>query len=84
MNEIENAVVEQLVKLGVPATHEYPGYICIATGRADCWNLGKQTEHWGGEMTRDGEVVATIDFDIPVDCADAEKIAALIRQALRA
>lgn len=80
-------VAEQLAKLGVPATYEFPGFICISiTGSERCWNIGTQAEEgkpeteWTGELTEDGHEVAAIAFSHP---ENPEQIAKLIKEAVR-
>lgn len=83
---VELQVCKELLKLGVGASYEHPGYIAIAAGFTIgwTWNIGTANrDTWGGELTTaKGEIIAAIDFFLP-PTAPAHIVAYSIHKAVR-
>jgi hypothetical protein len=68
---------------GLVASIEYPGFVAVI-GPGECWwSFGTANPPtWGGDCSFGGEVIASITLDVPVDCTDADTVAAAIARAL--
>lgn len=47
--EIELGIVAALEKMGVQASVEYPGYVCVTFRNGDTYNFGRNNDNWGGD-----------------------------------
>lgn len=83
-HDVAAGVVDALAAVGLVATVEYPGWICVRTSDGE-WNFGTANGVWDGDlMTGDGtEHLRSVRFDIDPASTDAAMIAFAIYQAVR-
>ena len=65
-------VTDRLVAMGMPAACEYPGFILVGN-----WSFGTANDTWGGDNSFIG-ANDTVDFEIPSNSTDVERIATAI------
>ncbi len=74
--ETMEAVVHELVRRGVSATLEYPGFMAIYV-RGTAIHYGDANETLAGDVMSDDltEVLETMESSIPSSCDDIQRIA---------